>query len=297
MTAAAYAPRVRPRSERIELRGLSHRVLHWGEPSADPVVLLHGFLDAAATWQFLVDELPREGYYVGLDWRGFGESAWAPRGYWFPEYLADLEEFLEQLSPQRPVRLVGHSMGGNLVALFRGIRAERVEWSVNLEGFGLPRTHPREAPQRYCRWLDETRRTPRETSYANLDVLAQRLIERNPRLRPDRAAFIAASWSRPRGSRYTLAGDPRHREVNPVLYQRDEAAECWKLGRSPMLLLNGELSEFRARLGADATDEALHEVFANTTIVTVPGAGHMMHHEEPEFVAQAMRRFVSGLAQ
>ena len=70
--------------------------------SGEPVVLLHGFQDCGDTWQFLVDSLPGTWSLVAPDWRGFGGSEWAPGGYWFPDYLADLETLLDQLVPDAP---------------------------------------------------------------------------------------------------------------------------------------------------------------------------------------------------
>ena len=57
---------------------------------------------------------------------------------------------LDQLSPGRPARLVGHSMGGNIACSYAGIRPERVRCVVNLEGFGLPRTSPAASAGRGC---------------------------------------------------------------------------------------------------------------------------------------------------
>ena len=49
-----------------------------GRALQQPDVLLHGFLDCGATWQFLVDRLPASWTMVAPDWRGFGDSEWAP---------------------------------------------------------------------------------------------------------------------------------------------------------------------------------------------------------------------------
>jgi pimeloyl-ACP methyl ester carboxylesterase len=117
--------------------------------------MLHGFLDAGGTFQFLVDALKQDRPIVALDWRGFGLSQWAPDGYFFHDYIADLDAFLEHVSPFAPARILGHSMGGNVACLYAGSRPERVHCLVNLEGFGLARTSPKEAPSRMRRWLDQ----------------------------------------------------------------------------------------------------------------------------------------------
>src|SRR5882724_9017285 len=111
-----YAPFRVARHEYLEVRGLKHHLTWWGEPTGSPVVLLHGFLDCGATWQFLVDCLPEDWSCVAPDWRGFGGTEWAPGGYWFPDYLADLEVLLETLAPRGRARVIGHSMGANITA-------------------------------------------------------------------------------------------------------------------------------------------------------------------------------------
>jgi len=286
-----YAPRRAPVHEDLVLRGLRHRIIRWGPPSASPIVLLHGFLDVAGTWQFLVDELPDDWSFVGLDWRGFGGSEWQPGGYWFTDYLADLEALLA-LVASGPARLLGHSMGGNIAALYGGIRPERIAWTVNLEGVGLPQTSPDEAPGRYARWLDELAKRPRQTAYASESDLAKYLCSRNPRLPQARAAFLARAWTRRVGQRYHLAADPQHRVVNPVLYRRDEAEACWRRGVAPMLLMLGEQSEYRTRMGSWGAAGYLEAAFPHLTLVTLGGVGHMMHHEAPDAVARHIEHFV-----
>jgi len=286
-----YAPRRAPVHEDLVLRGLRHRIIRWGPPSASPIVLLHGFLDVADTWQFLVDELPDDWSFVGLDWRGFGGSEWQPGGYWFTDYLADLEALLA-LVASGPARLLGHSMGGNIAALYGGIRPERIAWTVNLEGVGLPQTSPDEAPGRYARWLDELAKRPRQTAYASESDLAKYLCSRNPRLPQARAAFLARAWTRRVGQRYHLAADPQHRVVNPVLYRRDEAEACWRRGVAPMLLMLGEQSEYRTRMGSWGAAGYLEAAFPHLTLVTLGGVGHMMHHEAPDAVARHIEHFV-----
>jgi pimeloyl-ACP methyl ester carboxylesterase len=80
--------------------------------------------------------------------------------------------------------------------------------------------------------------------------------------------------------------------INAVLYRREEVEACWRQIRAPVLLLVGEHSEFRPRLGEDASDARLHELIADLSLVTIAGVGHMMHHEKPAAVASAIRDFL-----
>ena len=289
----SYEPGRVPWQEDVQLRGVRHRLTWWGERTSDPIVLLHGFLDCGATWQFLVDRLPASWTLVAPDWRGFGDSEWVPGGYWFPDYFADLEALLDTLVPQSRARVIGHSMGANVAKMYGGIRPQRMQWLANLEGLGLARTRPEDAPKRYAHWLDGVKDPFKEGRYESIEQLASILRMRNPRLTADRAAFVAGAWSRPEpdSSEVRLRFDPRHRLVNPILYRREEAEACWAKLEIPMLLVMGELSDHRARQTSSVTDEQLHGLFRKLRLVTVPGTGHMMHHEDPEAVARHIVEF------
>jgi pimeloyl-ACP methyl ester carboxylesterase len=289
VTSVTYTPIRTPGHQQLNVRGLKHRLTWWGEPTDTPIVLLHGFQDCGDTWQFLVDRLPHTWSLVAPDWRGFGGSEWATSGYWFPDYLADLEALLDVLVPKARARVIGHSMGANVAALYSGIRPDRLQWFVNLEGLGLPRTQPREAPSRYAKWLDELKEPLIEGRYDSVQQLAGMLVKRNPRLSADRAAFIARAWTRDTGRGVSLAFDPRHRLVNPILYRREEAEACWSHAVIPMLLLTGEKSGHGERLAAFG--ERLNAPFPGAQVETVPGVGHMMHHEDPEAVAARIISF------
>lgn len=284
-----------PRHEYRVVRGLKHRLTWWGEGAA-PLVLLHGFMDCGDTWQFLADCLPGDWTLVAPDWRGFGGSEWAPGGYWFPDYLADLEALLDALSPEAPARVIGHSMGANIAALYGGVRPQRLRWLVNLEGIGLAPTQPDMAPARYAQWLEELRQPARESRYRSVAQLAAVLQQRNPRLSPDRALFVAQAWSRPLGDgeEVRLAFDPRHRFVNPVLYRREEAEACWAKVTAPVLLITGAESGHRQRRLEELTAQRFGGLFRDLRISNLAGVGHMMHHEDPQAVAHAIVEFVRG---
>ena len=165
------------RSEFINLRGLRTHVMHWGAEDAPKIFMQHGWMDVAASFQFVVDCLQQDWHVIAHDWRGFGLTERASADcYWFADYLGDLDALLAHYSPDEPVNLVGHSMGGNVATLYAGVRPERVAKLVNLEGFGLPATQPEQAPERYadrqggyCRVLRED--LPRRGDSAEMAII------------------------------------------------------------------------------------------------------------------------------
>ena len=291
----SYRPRRAARAETLTLRGLAHRLLRFGPANAQPAVFLHGWADSAATFQFLIDAFVGEHAIVALDWRGFGGSAWAGTPYWFPDYIADLEALLNALDLRQPVTLLGHSMGGNVASLYSGIRPERVRAVINLEGCGLTRTTPDAAPVRYQRWLDELQTAQAFGRFPNAEEFGRYLERKNPRLTAERARFVADSWSRvlPDGG-IGVNSDPAHKLINPVLYRREEAEACWRRATAPTLLVVGALSDYRVKLGADGTDEYFRSVYPQLSLETLAGAGHMLHHDEPEALARLVEPWLEG---
>lgn len=280
-----------------EVRGLRYHVRQWPGDGGPRVVLLHGWMDVSASFQFLVDALPGHWEIHAPDWRGYGLTDWGKSDcYWFPDYLADLDALLRQLSPQGPIDLVGHSLGGNVACLYAGVRPARIRRLVNLEGFGMSVTRPEQAPGRYARWLDELAGRKGFRPYASFAALAERMRNTNPRLTPERAEFLARHWGRelPDGQ-VQLRGDPAHKIVYPVLYRYEEARACWGQVTAPVLWVDAAESKGLERVGLDAAQYAERRAaFRNLRYVTVSNAGHMLHHDQPEQVARLLEAFLGA---
>ena len=314
MTTAPYQVQRASRSRFVTLRGLRHHVLEWGDaslatPERPTVVMQHGWMDVAASFQFVVDALPTDRHVLAFDWRGFGLSDATPADtYWLPDYVGDLDAALDTLlfapgSAQGAIDLVGHSMGGNVVMLYAGLRPERIRRLVNLEGFGMPTTTPSQSPKRYLQWLDELKQPAELRDYANLDEVANRLRKTNPLLPEARAAWLAQHWSRQKttadgsAGRYEILGDAVHKRGTPMLYQRDEVLACWKLITAPVMWVEGDQTDVSRWWGTRYTKAEFHE---RLDVVTSPverhvlaPAGHMLHHDQPEALAQLLERFLA----
>jgi pimeloyl-ACP methyl ester carboxylesterase len=291
---APYLPRRVPELLRHEICGIDHHFTRWiGQTPHPPVLLLHGFMDCGATYQFLADELPSSRTLIAPDWRGFGQSAWSPHGYWFPDYFADLDAMLDWLAPGAAVDIVGHSMGGNIAMIYAGLRPERVRRVVSLEGFGMPGAPAELAPRRYRDWLDQRRDPEPASVFPSLEVFAGVLRKRNPRLPAERGDFVARAWSEvlPDG-RVRPRFDPAHKRVNPILYRRAEAQACWAEMRAPLLYVAGAESDFLSRLRGAGDPEQVRQLIPQLEPRVVAEAGHMLHHDQPAAVARLLQQFL-----
>lgn len=285
----------------FEIRGLRYHVRHWPGVAANrpdrKMVLLHGWMDVSASFQFLVDALDPGWDIYAPDWRGYGLSEWIKAdAYWFSDYVADLDQLLACIQPDAPVNLVGHSLGGNVGSIYAGTRPERIAKFVNLEGFGMSRTKADQAPARLLRWLNELRAPPVLRPYDSFAALADRLQKNNPRLRRDRAEFLALHWGKATtDGRVALRSDPAHKIVNATLSRYDEMLAFWQGVTAPVLWVDAAESKTRKQIGIESEDYAERRAaYKLLRYETVQEAGHMLHHDQPERVARLIEDFLTG---
>jgi len=294
------------RSTFVPLRNLSYHVRQWGEPVAGtaPLVLVHGWMDVAASWQFMVDALREPRWIIAPDWRGYGLTSVgdpASDNFWFPDYLADLDFLLDALAPGQAVDLVGHSMGGNVAMLYAGVRPERIRRLVNLEGFGMPETRPAQAPGRYAQWMDELKSLHRGEMalkrYDSADGVARRLMKTNPRLSEDKAAWLASHWAAPDAQgQWAILGEAAHKVVNAHLYQLPETLAIYARITAPVLSVTASDDSlgqwWKGRFTLAQYRERLRHV-PHLTEAQIEDAGHMLQHDQPQALAQQIESFLA----
>lgn len=304
-------------SQFIDIRQHRYHLLTWGSVDSPLplLLLLHGWMDVAASYQFMVDALTPEflaqRLLVAPDWRGFGHTTGpaAVDHYPFVDYLGDLDALLDAFAPHRPVDLVGHSMGGNVAMMYAGVRPARVRRLVNLEGLGVPDPGPDGAPLRYRRWLDDIRalrqgrRALRE--YDGVDGVAARLRKTNPRLPADKAAWLARQWAAPRTSddgatRWHILGDAAHRVISARLSPAAEMKALYAAITAPVLMVEAADSElpegWRGRYSLDEFHQRLRAA-PRVQRQVLPDCGHMLHHDQPQALARLVERFIGGAAE
>ncbi len=280
------------RSEYVRVRDLRYHVRRWGDPAAPKVFLLHGFLDVSATWQPVAEGLLPKFQVLCPDFRGFGNTEWPADGYWFQDYVGDVEALVDHYSPTEPILLVGHSMGAQVASLYAGLRPACVKKLACLDGLFLPDMEARLAPKRFRRWLDELKDLPKQKTYASFDELAERIRKQHPDLVAERAGFVARCWGREDGhGRISLCADPKHRLSGPGLYRNEESLAIWREITAPTLFVDGGLSPFRNAITPEETARR-RACFRDQRAVVVERGSHMLHFSAPQETARAIVEFL-----
>lgn len=282
-----------PREERIELSGLSHRLLCWDGPTEQgTVLLLHGWLDQASSMAGVAQGLSGQHEVLALDFRGHGHSEWIGKGgyYHFFDYLRDVVQLLEEPRLARaPVWLVAHSMGGAVAALVAGTAGASIAGLVLLEGSGPPAMPASAAFGRSRQWLTDLRRSAGGPKFYESQEL---LIQRVGLLYPDFSKelltrFVSEATVHEEGKGWRWRYDPMHRCTNPSPFQQDIYTAFAKAYKGPVLQIYGEQSPLARR--NDPQVLAREAAFPGPrTVLGIPEARHMMHLTHPQACVQAI---------
>jgi len=288
---------IEPTSRFVEANRLRHHVLTW-EPETllepRPVLLCHGYLDVAWSWDATAKALAARGRRVlAFDWRGHGETEWVGRGgyYHFIDYVLDLTELTSALGLVDPAGpgfdLVGHSMGGTACSMFAATRPAKLHRLALLEGTGPPASAEETLPERVETWLATVaklrERAPRPLR--DLDDAPSRLRVVHPDLAGAPARLVPENATFTRDGALWFAFDPLHRTRSPLPF-RIEAYRA-QLARIavPTLVVSGE----RGWTPEDQADRVARILTHEERVI--PGVGHMLHWHAPERLAGDLAEF------
>ncbi len=310
MIPRMYQPLHPAVSTTATVRGLPYHLLHWGaapDSTAPLVLMVHGWMDVAASYQFVADAFSpafvAAHRIVAPDWRGYGASGdGGADAFWFADYVGDLDTLGQQLSPDAPFDLVGHSLGGNVAMTYAGARPERLRRLVNIEGFGVPANKPEQAPKRLVRWLDELIALQKGEldlrPYDSADGVARRLQKTNPRLSTDKADWLARHWAaQGADGQWRILGAAAHKVINPIQTRLDETLAFYAAITAPTLVVESDTDSMQGWYKRSYTLEEFHQRLkhvANCRIEVIQDCGHMLHHDQPQALAALIEGHLQG---
>jgi pimeloyl-ACP methyl ester carboxylesterase len=291
LTDSAYVPARVSGTDQVQVRGLTYNLRSWGDPAAPLLVCLHGHRDGSATFQFMVDALMRDWRIVAPDWRGHGATDWCAQGYCFQDYLADVDAIIDHVSPDAPVSLMGHSLGGNVANVYAGVRPKRVKRLASIDGFGLRPRDLRDTAELLDGWLASWRNKLKTRVYPDHASMAERLIAANKRLSRDKALFLAEHTSRPVEGGFAWSFDPGHQRPFATTYSVEDWATCWTRIEAPTLwIAAGDRFERMDREGEGGFEWRLAQL-RHGAWTQVAKTGHNIHHDQPIELARIVEDF------
>ena len=273
-------------SQRLRLR-----YVDWGNPSAPPLLLVHGNRDHCRSWDWIARTLARDWHVIAPDLRGHGDSEWSPDGYYcMSTFVYDLAQLIHQLELQ-PVTIVGHSLGGSISLRYTGLYPDAVRKLVVIEGMALGPEHIEQLEavpmaQRVRNWIDERRqmagRQPKR--YKSLADAYQRMKTVNSHLTDEQARHLTHHGViQNEDGTYSWKFDNCARIFPPVDLEPAIIKQLWGAITCPIRLIYGKDS-----WASNPAEDGRLSYFRNAEVSLYENAGHWPHHDQ-------LKRFVAEL--
>lgn len=271
----------------VTANGLDFECLVWGEPTADPLLCLHGFPDDPTTFASVAAGLDRR--IIAPYMRGYAPTGAAPDGRYDPVALGDDAVALARALGTREV--FGHDWGA--VAVYAAIAGYDHFGRVAIAAvppnfFARLFDHPRQVLRSWYMWVSlfpYAERAVRARDFALLELLwsmwspgwkypRERIAHVKSTFEEKDTVTHALAYYRQMVNRFvdSLADDPLERRVF----------------ETPALVLTG------AEDGCIATElyNDVHEDFKTARVARVREAGHFLHCERPGAVADELENFL-----
>jgi pimeloyl-ACP methyl ester carboxylesterase len=286
-----------PTSHTFFSQRLRLHYVDWGNPTAPPLLLLHGGRDHCRNWDWTAAALRDAWHVIAPDLRGHGDSQWSTDGsYTIANYIYDLAQLIHQ---QRlaPVTIIAHSLGGNIALRYSGLYPDTVAKLVAIEGLGPP---PEVLAERAAKsivdrmetWIREERalagRLPRR--YASIEDAFRRMQEENPHLSAEQARHLTVHGvNQNEDGTYSWKFDNYVRVFPPYDMRRRDIELLWSRIACPTLLLYG-----RESWSGDPVADGRAQAFRLARVVGVERAGHWLHHDRLEEFLAVVRDFLAA---
>ena len=265
-----------PADRFVTVNGLRIHYVDWGNPSAPPLVLVHGLDRIARTFDHVAAHFTSRFHVIAYDMRGHGDSDWDPQGrYVVEDHVGDLEGLVAELG-LKDLTLWGNSTGGRVVQVFAGKHPELVSRVIS-EDVGPER--PQQIADSYARRVKQE-----EQGWASEEELIATLLKA-----PNASEAVVRPYVR-----YGTKKRPDGRIVwkrDPNLVKGFVVTDLWQHVRNikaPILYVIGG----RSKIVPPETQEELRRTLPRAEIVTIPDTGHYPSDEKPAEFLAAVDRFL-----
>ncbi len=240
--------------------------------SGATLVLLHGYPLSRAMWDTHMTTLASHARVVRIDFRGMGESAFAPGPYLMESLAADVAGVLDAIGVDR-AGFVGHSMGGYVAMAFARMFTERVE-RLALLCSRLDADDPERRVQR-SQYADQLEHG--DMSSLRIEpLLGDPIAEDQQNLRNRIQALVQAN------NPQALA------QMQRGLALRDASFDIAEELDMPVLLIAGR----RDQLVPAQQVSAMAAAFPRASVEWCERSGHLAPLEEPERVSELLSAFL-----
>ncbi len=248
--------------------------LHYREMGeGQPMVILHGLFGFSDNWQTHAKKLAEYYRVILVDLRNHGHSEWT-EDFSYSLMAEDVKELCEDLGLNKII-LLGHSMGGKVAMYFAQYYEEFLEKLIVVD-IGV-----KAYPMHHQHILAGLHALDLENMKARSE--AEAVLKKHIDSDGVRQFLLKNLYWKEKGQLAFRMNLPvLEREMPEILSALPE-----KEVMTPTLFIRGELSNYI--LDEDISE--LEDRFPDSYVVTISGAGHWVHAEEPERFLESVLGF------
>lgn len=261
-----------------------------GEGDA-PILCLHGWLDNAASFVPMFNELSDE-HAVAVDWPGHGHSSHRGQDahYHFYDYVYDLLSLYDEQNWDN-LHIVAHSMGGMIASAFAAAFPEKVKSLTLIDSIGFVVANAdkttaqlREGMLSRIKLLDK-----KKPIHKTIESAVQARMQVSD-LNYENAFQLCQRGVTQVSGGFTWRADSRLRNISPYRLTPEQAKQLMKDIKAPVQLIYSDNGLAMVKQGIDIFLPYL----ANVTMHQLSG-GHHIHMEQAHQTATLIKRFIKNI--
>ena len=247
------------------------------------IVFIHGFPDFWYSWKDIMDNFSKEYFVIAIDQRGYNLSD-KPKGekYYNMNYLVgDVLSVITHLGFKKST-IVGHDWGGSVAWALAMMRPQVVDRLILLNS-----PHPRGIRHELATNPEQQKNSAYARSFQKKGAGAYLTAEK----------LVSMLGDNVNKNAYLEAFDRSDIEAMLHYYRQNYPREPYALDpspvtkvRVPVLVIHGLDDKY---LLAGALNHTWEWVKKDLTLVTIPGAGHFVHHDKPELVNRTIKMWLN----
>tara|TARA_R110000868_G_scaffold158036_2_gene385751 strand:+ start:7481 stop:8347 length:867 start_codon:yes stop_codon:yes gene_type:complete len=263
--------------------------LTYGDKTKPPMLMLHGWLDNAASFAFLAPLLAEDYYVVAIDLPGHGDSTHLAdtSDYQQIQTVETIIEVLDALGWEQ-CDLVGHSLGGAIGVLVAASFPERIKHFVSIDAIGPMSETAANSPGRLARSVKRIVKASQqpERTYPDKDAMIKARMKANG-FTAEEALPIVNRSAKETDEGYVWRFDKKLLLPSLIYFTEDQVRAFLGAISMPMLIIEAT----HGILHKHPLIEERKQCIPNLTVEVLEGHHHI-HLQQPEVVAGLIRAFL-----
>jgi len=252
------------------------------------LLMLHGWMDNAASFVPLMEQFPQQ-HCIAIDFPGHGHSKHRHEYYHFVDYIDDVYAVISQFELDKPLLLVGHSLGALVACTFAAAFPELLRGLVFIDGIGPLSLPDSVTTEHLAQAIMQRHKLRPAKGFRHLEQ-AIKLRSVNSGLSEANSRLLVERATERRGEQWYWRHDEKLKLRSPLRFSESQAKNiCQSVSIASLLIAAAEFP-----LISHSQLIQRQQWFSQLDTRLIAG-GHHLHMENPAAVAFAIQQYLKTI--